>query len=445
MSEDNELLFQQPISLEKSSEFNVDAAVMRAQQQERGAMMLAKQFPRNEDNAIQSLMRSCKRSAFAEKAEYAYPRGNVKNPQTGKWEPNIIRGASINLMKEAARCWGNLQSGMEIIRDTEDERHIRCFAWDMETNYKPTAEVIFRKVIQRKIKDGPRKGETEWVRPDERDLRELTNRQASIAIRNCIGQIIPFDVVEDAKVLARETKAQNITADPDAAKKRILSGFDTINVTVAHLEKYLGHKVSECSPKELEELRSVWASISDGNSTWTEHMEAKMELLAEASITAAQAVDYFNAFKASGWTTPQSAAWLKREFNIDDARKMSPEHYDRAMSEFAKVKATKDIPPSKAAAQEETKPETKVEEKEEVAKPEPAKEAKPAAKGKVVEGKTDAPALIALSTNDPTENKILQLFDIIPIPVEERQPMLRMYLGRWDEMLDALESQLPAD
>lgn len=440
---DMSLMLNDPTPLDmKVMEFNTDSAVMRAQQETRGAMMLAKQFPRNEDSAIMALMRSCRRGSFAERAEYSYPRGNKKDEATGKWVPNIVMGASVHLMREAARCWGNIQTGTEIVRDTDDERHIRSFAWDMESNRRTTAESTFRKLIQRKKKDAKGKyvdpPQTEWVRPDERDLRELTNKQASIDVRNCISQIIPYDVIEDAKLLARETKQKDITGDPDAAKKRILSGFDSLNITVVHLESYLGHKVAECSPKELADLRAIWTSIADGNSTWTEHMAAKLEAMAEESITAAQTVEYYNTFKASGWTVAQSTEWLDREFKIRDARKMPPDGFERAMV-FARTKATKDIPPSAATTATAT-PTAEVKATTTAA---PAKASKGTAAP--VETKKGDAAAITLDESDPVEKKILQLFDIIPVPEEERQPMLQLYVGRWIEMLAGLESQLPQD
>ena len=46
---------------------------------------------------------------------------------------------------------------------------------------------------------------TEWTVPDERDLRELTNRRGAICVRNAILALVPPDLVEDAMATADQT------------------------------------------------------------------------------------------------------------------------------------------------------------------------------------------------------------------------------------------------
>lgn len=401
-------LSDQSMSLQPIQEFGTDAAMIRAQQEVQGAMILAKKFPRNEDAAFASLMKSCSRSSFAERAEYRFPRGNKKNEETGKWEKNYVVGPSAYLIREATRFWGNIQTGTEIVRDTEDERHIRSFAWDMQTNVRRTAEVTFRKLIQRKNFDTK---VTEWVRPDERDLRELHNKHAAIAERNCAAQLLPSDLIDEACQTSRETTKAEFTKDPDEAKKRLIKAFSVINITVEKLESFLGHKVSECSPAELVELRSIWSSINDGNSTWDENVAAKAEALTEDNLTSAHTVEFYNAYKKSGWATPQVVQWLKREFKVDDVRKVPDAEFERIMV-FARTKATKDIP----------KAETTTEEKS-----------------------ATLPLDIPLDSEDPTQKKIVQLFDILGVSDKQRKTLLSDYAGRYGELVTNLEGQLPPE
>jgi hypothetical protein len=230
-----------------------DSAAVQAEIQ--SALVLANRLPRNEDGAFQSLIRSCRRPTFAAEAGYSFPRGGSK-----------VTGPSVNLAREAARSWGNIRYGLEVVRDDEDNRKIRGWAWDLQTNTKVTAEDEFRKLVQRKRNNG-----TAWVKPDERDLRELTNRRGAILVRNCLLQLLPRDLIEDAYDTAQQTLANAAAKDPDGERKRLLAAFDAINVTAAQLEEYLGHPIKEASPAELADLRMVWKSISDGNSTWDEH------------------------------------------------------------------------------------------------------------------------------------------------------------------------------
>ncbi|MBU0906702.1 MAG: hypothetical protein KKE05_00940, partial [Nanoarchaeota archaeon] len=165
------------ISESENFELSTSALMVAAQMEVQGSIIIAKKFPRNEDQTFARLMKTCDRTSFAEKAVYSYPRGG-----------QTISGPSVNLAREAARLWGNLEYGLLVIRDDENSRHIRAWAWDKETNTKTFAEDSFEKLIFRKGKGN--------IKPDERDLRELTNRRGAILIRNCLLQLLPRDLVE---------------------------------------------------------------------------------------------------------------------------------------------------------------------------------------------------------------------------------------------------------
>jgi hypothetical protein len=227
----------------------------------KAAITVALRFPRNEDRAFEKLMKACRRTAFAEEANYSFPRGE-----------NEISGPSINLAREAARVWGNIRHGVGIVADNEDTRTIGAFAWDLETNTKITAEDTFRKLIYRK-----KGGKGFWMVPDERDLRELTNRRAAILKRNCILEALPKDLIEDARLMAAQTLKAGVEKDPEAARKRIIIKFSAINVSTEMLEQKLGHPLALASPDELATLTQVHKSIMDGNSSWAEYVSGGPE------------------------------------------------------------------------------------------------------------------------------------------------------------------------
>ena len=238
-----------------TTELAPTAAAAAQQHEVQSAIVIARRFPRDEDAAFAKLMRACGRSAFAAETEYTFPRGGQQ-----------VSGPSVTLAREAARVWGNIRYGLEIVREDVDSRQIRGWAWDLETNVKVAAEDEFRKLVQRK-----RDGKTVWVVPDERDLRELTNRRGAILIRNCILQLLPSDLIDDACRQSHETLKQEAGKDPDSARKRLILAFGAINVTPEMLQAYLGHPVGQCSPDEIAKLRTVYQSIRDGNSTWAEY------------------------------------------------------------------------------------------------------------------------------------------------------------------------------
>jgi hypothetical protein len=217
-----------------------------------GMIQVAKALPRGEMTAYTKIMHSCKRTAFAEKARYAFPRGGKQ-----------VSGASVNLAREMARAWGNIRYGMYIVRDDDKSRLIRGWAWDLETNTRVEYEDDFLKLIYRK--------EGGWVVPDERDLRELTFRRGAILVRNCILQLMPSDYIEDALVAVKKTLTSKAAKDPDAAKKAIAASFVELGIGSEKIEKYLGHTLDECQPAEVAELRAIYQSMLDGQSKWEDY------------------------------------------------------------------------------------------------------------------------------------------------------------------------------
>lgn len=248
---------------EYSTELAPTAAEAAAKQEIQAAVILAKRFPRNEDAAFQKLMRSCDRPTFAGDVTYSFPRGNT-----------TVTGPTIYLAREFSRLWGNIRHGCDVVADDDDSRTIRAWAWDLESNVKVTSDVTFKKLIQRvRWVDGNK--QSVWLEPDERDLRELTNKHAAIAKRNCLFELLPSDMIEDAVARAQKTLLDKAKKDPDGTRKAVVTAFGSINVQVENLEAFLGHKLDMSSPAELEKLRGIYKSIRDGDATWGEIAAAK--------------------------------------------------------------------------------------------------------------------------------------------------------------------------
>lgn len=237
------------------------AAIQREKTEIESAIIVAKRFPRDEAAAYTRIMRSCDRAGFAEGARYAFPRGGA-----------TVTGPSVQMARELARCWGNIRYGLRIVDVTDDQVHIRGYALDLETNNYVEVEDRFAKLVQRK-----RGGRTEWVSPDERDLRELVNRRGAICVRNALLQLLPPDVVEDAvraaEATIRKAASGELKQDRQAAIRRLALAFDGLGVTTEMLTDHLGHELDLITEEELADLRGVYASIRDGNTKRSDHFD----------------------------------------------------------------------------------------------------------------------------------------------------------------------------
>ena len=242
-----------------------ETGVERARKEIEGQIIVAKQFPRAEAEVFSRIQVSCERPAFAEVAYYRFPRGGAQ-----------VQGASVNLARELARLWGNVRYGVDIVKDSPDDRIIRAWAWDMETNTYSSEEDSFAKLIFRKGKG--------WLKPDERDLRELTNRRGAICVRNCILRLMPRDIVDAALEKCFGTIAGSVGT---GAKRRetinkLLASFAEFGVVSKDiLERYEIEKLDELSVEQIADLRGIYKSMRDGISQKGEHFGAAEKSKAE--------------------------------------------------------------------------------------------------------------------------------------------------------------------
>jgi hypothetical protein len=236
------------------SQVPATAAARREAETVRVAMLTAMHRPRDEERCRSMALKAFTRPIVAEDAEYVYKRGGTE-----------IRGPSVYTAREIARHWNHIQQGLEIVSQSHNEVHIRAYAWDLQTNQRVTADDRFQKLQQRKDKDG----NTRWVEPDERDLREVINKRGAILIRNCILQVIPSDLLEECLRQSHNTLAgqmQKDREDPAKVKQRasLLKAFAKFNVTQEHLEARLGHGFEFLTADEYVDLTGIGKSLKDG-------------------------------------------------------------------------------------------------------------------------------------------------------------------------------------
>lgn len=237
------------VSESVTGELETTATTAREVAEVQAAVIMARKFPRDEARAYSRLIASCGRESFAEDATYSFPRGNT-----------TVSGPSVNIAREAARIWGNVRFGLDIIRDDEETRAIRGWAWDVESNTKVSYVDEFAKLIQRKDKDS---GQTRWISPDERDLRELTNRRGAICLRNCLLNLIPKDFIEDALGECERTLKGQVKKDKPAAIKAMAEDFANMGVTLEMLEQYLNHPLADVTDSGIVRLKGIYRALTD--------------------------------------------------------------------------------------------------------------------------------------------------------------------------------------
>lgn len=232
----------------KKNETNaaVQTIVGRESQQVQGMVFMAKQFPRDEIQSYNRIMKSCSRVSLAEDSMYEYPRGGQK-----------VTGPSIRLAEAIAQSWGNIDFGVVELEQKNGESNVMAYAWDLETNTRQTK--IFAVKHERKAKGSINKLD------DPRDIYEMVANQGARRVRACILGIIPGDIVDAAVDKCKETlKTGNKKPLEDRVRDMIVAFDKDYQVKKEMLEKYIGCNAEAFSENDFIRLRNVYKSLKDG-------------------------------------------------------------------------------------------------------------------------------------------------------------------------------------
>lgn len=209
-------------------------------------VFMAKQFPRDSIQAVDSILNECTRPALAESAAYAYPRGGQK-----------ITGPSIRLAEAVARHWGNLEFGIKELDQRNGESSVVAFCWDLQSNVRESKTFKVKHI--RNTRNGDKK------LTDSRDIYELVANQGARRLRACILGVIPGDVIEAAE----KQCAITLKASADLSKEgiqKLLKAFEKFDVTKEHIEKNIGCHIEAINAAQVVNLRSIFNSLKDGMS-----------------------------------------------------------------------------------------------------------------------------------------------------------------------------------
>lgn len=252
-------------------------AASQAKAEVEARFLVALGRPRSIDAARVALLRDCMRPSFAEVAIYERPVGGEAK----------ARGPSIRFAEAAARAWGNINIDSRTIYESGDKRIIAVKVTDLESNVTYGNEVTIKKTVERrKLKKGQAPmgtrmnsyGDTVYlVEATEDDMLSKTNSLKSKSIRTSVIRLLPGDIIDEAIRACGDSLRDLQRKDPDAARKRIVDGFASLNVPVAELADLLGHDIGAASPTEMDFLRGVYTSIKEGEANWSEILTVTRE------------------------------------------------------------------------------------------------------------------------------------------------------------------------
>lgn len=224
--------------------------------------------PRSYLQSRNRILERCKNPRFAELVEYAKPVGNT-----------TITGPTIRFAELAIREWGNIDCQNSVVYEDGNIRRIRITITDLETNSTLSKEVQVSKTVERRSSVGREvigtrtnsRGDTVYiVKATDDEIQMKTDSLVSKSIRNESLRLIPQEIVEEAIDVARETLRNRDAKDPAEARRKLADAFAALGVMPVQLESFLKHPLEYTSPDEMQELRTIYAAIKNGESKWSD-------------------------------------------------------------------------------------------------------------------------------------------------------------------------------
>lgn len=268
------LVHSQPRSLAAPS----DAALALAERAKADALaryQVAMMMPRDMDQVRRDLLFECERISLADQAEYGI---KMWNSRTQKNE--TVTGPSIRLAEAVARALGSIDTEQIVVAEDADTRTLRVSATDLQRNVRFSGDVVVRKTAERrKTYEGQEilgtrqnsEGKPVYiVRVDDGTMHRQQQAAVSKILRNNLLRLLPGGLLDEAIDVCRATRAKRDKADPDAQRKKVTDAFAALGVEPAELAAHLGHPLAQCSPKQIDYLRKVYAAVNDGQTTWAE-------------------------------------------------------------------------------------------------------------------------------------------------------------------------------
>lgn len=253
--------------------------------------IMAVRRPRDMDVVREKMLKECCRPSFAAVARYVKPIGKDKS----KWPS----GPSIRFAEAAVRNMTNITVETMTVYDDREKRIVRVTVTDLEANVPYSQDITIAKTIERRQKkEGDTVistrtntyGDTLYILEGTDD--DIVNKQQALiskAVRTLGLRLIPGDIVDECMDQVMVTQRNSDAEDPDAAKRKLFDAFHGLGVQAGQLKEYLGHDAATLSPRELSDLRALYAAIRDGEANWRDVMDTKAAAANTASLDAVRA------------------------------------------------------------------------------------------------------------------------------------------------------------
>jgi hypothetical protein len=232
----------------------------RAVAQVQAAALMARQFPRDESQAVLRMRSATDRVELARVGFYRYNRGGTQ-----------INELTIHVARELARCWGNIDYGVvEISRDpVAKQSEMLAYAWDMETNARSATTFI-----------------VPWVRDangrlvpidSPRDVYENNANVGARRLREMIKSVMPGWLFDEAKErLKGVAQRQQANVPIETQRVNAIEKFATLGVLRRQLEDKLSRKADDWTAQDMFDLSVIFQSLQQRETTVEEEFGARV-------------------------------------------------------------------------------------------------------------------------------------------------------------------------
>lgn len=219
----------------------------RAVAEVQAAIVVAQQCPRDLVAARDQMLESCSQPALAERAFFRFARGGSQ-----------ISGPSVQLAREIARCFGNIQYGIAELRrdDSHGQSEMQAFAWDVQNNTRASTTFIVEHVRD------TRQGRSKLT--DQRDIYENNANNGARRLREQIFAVIPAWFVEEAKARCQKTLEDGGGKPLAQRVSDIIDAYVSLKVTEKQLEARLGKPRGTWDARDVAQLIVIGQSLRNG-------------------------------------------------------------------------------------------------------------------------------------------------------------------------------------
>lgn len=243
----------------------------RAVAEVQAAIVVAQQVPRSVPTAVAQMEEACAQPALAERAFFRFPRGD-----------GIVSGPSIHLARELARCWGNVQYGVQEMRrdDRAGLSEMQAWAWDVQTNTRSSH--MFIVPHKRDQRGGPKQ------LVDMRDIYENNANNGARRLRESIFAVLPIWFTERAKDACMDTIKKGGGEPLDVRIANAVREFGKLGVSVDEMEAKLGRDQAAWTEHDVAQLLVSFKSIQRGEVSRVEEFPPVERRVTAAEVQASQ-------------------------------------------------------------------------------------------------------------------------------------------------------------